>query len=306
MRIVCVGECMVEMAPRDAAGGFGMAFAGDTANTAWYLRQLRPDWRIDYLTAVGTDAVSDRMLRFLEDAGIGTGHVARVADRTVGLYLIELEHGERSFAYWRGESAARRLADDQGALDCALEGADLVFLSGITLAILAPRGRAALLASLARAARSGTIVAFDPNLRPRLWEGGAVMCEAVTETARQARIVLPSHDDEAAAFGDAGPAKTLARYAGVETVVVKNGAGRILYRHQNQGGHHDPVAVAEVIDSTAAGDSFNAAFLAALLAGEGVAAAAGAGAALSAHVIKGRGALVQPLSRAGQPASTAR
>ncbi|TKA96061.1 sugar kinase, partial [Cereibacter changlensis] len=111
-RFVALGEAMVEMAPTGEPGTFAMGFAGDTLNTAWYLRRALPGWSVDYATCIGTDAVSDRMLGFLEDAGIGVGHVARLAERTVGLYLIELRDGERSFSYWRGQSAARLLARD--------------------------------------------------------------------------------------------------------------------------------------------------------------------------------------------------
>ena len=94
MRVVCIGECMVELAPA-GDGLLRQGFAGDSFNTAWYLRQLRPDWVVDYVSRVGVDAISGAMLDFMAGAGIGTAHVARVADRTVGLYLITLNKGER-------------------------------------------------------------------------------------------------------------------------------------------------------------------------------------------------------------------
>ena len=294
-RVICIGECMVELAPT-GDGTFRMGFAGDTMNTAWYLRRrLSPDWEVDYLTAVGTDAISDRMVAFLSGAGIGTDQVARRVDRTVGLYLIELTGGERSFAYWRGESAARTLAADGMALASALDGARLAYLSGITLAILPEGDRAGLLDALAVFRAAGGTVAFDPNLRPRLWSSGEAMCAAVMQAAGVADIALPSFDDEAQWFGDSDPAATAARYAGagVATVVVKNGAGPILCRADGAEVWADPVPVPEVVDSTAAGDSFNAGYLAARLAGNAQAEAVAAGAWLAARVIGGRGALVE-------------
>ena len=294
-RILCIGECMVELAPQGDPGLFRMGFAGDTMNTAWYLRQLLPQAdTVDYLTAVGSDAVSDQLVAHLQDAGLGTDHVARRADRTVGLYMIQLQDGERSFAYWRGQSAARTLAAEDAPLEAALEGAGLVYLSGITLAILPPPDRDRLLRHLARVRSSGTRIAFDSNLRPRLWETPAVMTDAVMRAAAVSDIVLPSHDDEATWFGDADPAATAERYAraGASEVVVKNGSGPIRSLCDGTATDHAPVPVPRVVDSTAAGDSFNAGFLAGRLQGADVAQAVHLGARLSAQVIQTRGALL--------------
>lgn len=293
-RIICVGEAMVEMAPSAAAGDYRMGFAGDTLNTAWYVRRaLAGDWAVEYLTAVGQDAVSDRLVGFIADAGVGTGHIARIAGRTVGLYLIELKDGERSFAYWRGQSAARLLAQDTGHLADAFDGAGIVYLSGITLAVLEGSGRANLYAALAEARAAGARVVFDPNLRPRLWADDATMCRVVMEAAALSDVVLPSHEDEATFFGDADVRATADRYAdaGAGLVVVKNGGGEMLTRDGADYATHAPEVVARVVDTTAAGDSFNAGFLAAWVAGGDVAAAVRAGARLAAQVIGQRGAL---------------
>lgn len=295
-QIICIGEAMVEMAPSAVAGDYRMGFAGDTLNTAWYLRRALPEvWAVEYLTAVGEDAVSDRMIGFLQAAQIGTAHVARLAGRTVGLYLIELQDGERSFAYWRGQSAARLLAADAGLLARGLEGAGIVYLSGITLAILEGAGRAHLFAALAAARAAGARVVFDPNLRPRLWPDAATMCRVVMEAAALADIVLPSHEDEATFFGDADVQATAERYAaaGAGLVIVKNGGGEMLTRDGAAYARHAPEVVDKIVDTTAAGDSFNAGFLAAWLAGGDVAASVRAGARLAAQVIGQRGALCE-------------
>jgi len=113
---LALGECMVEIAP--AEGGLcRQGFAGDTFNAAWYARRALPGaWTVDYATQVGRDAVSDAMLAFMAGEGIGTGSILRREDRTVGLYLLSLKDGERSFSYWRGQSAARMLAEDPARL----------------------------------------------------------------------------------------------------------------------------------------------------------------------------------------------
>jgi len=294
---------MVEMAP--AGGGhFAMGFAGDTFNTAWYARRLLPaDWQVDYVTAVGADPLSDDMLDWIAAQGIGTGHVRRVPDRTVGLYMIRLKDGERSFAYWRGQSAARTLADDPAALAAAFAGADTLYFSGITLAILDDAARARFCAAVAAARAAGVHVAFDTNLRPRLWPGVQAMRAGLMQGAAVADTVLPSFDEEVTAFGDNCPEDTIRRYreAGASTVVVKNaGACCTAWSAQEGRAEVTPPPVARVVDSTAAGDSFAAAFLAARAGGAGLAAAVSAAAALASRVIGTRGALAPGIFEEGE------
>ena len=289
-----IGECMVEMAPsRD--GDYRLGFAGDTLNTAWYARRaLGPDWNVAYLTAVGDDEISRRMTDFIRDAGIRTDLIRQIPGKTVGLYLIQLADGERSFAYWRSDSAARRLAGDAETLEAALAAAGVIYVSGITLAILPADDRSVLLDAITQARRNGATVVFDPNLRPRLWDDLDTMRQAVMAAARVSDIILPSHDDEARFFGDPSPQATASRYAqaGADLVVVKNGAGEIASLARGEIGLHDPVRADSIVDTTAAGDSFNAGFLAAYLENGALAEAIGAGAKLAAHVISRRGALV--------------
>jgi 2-dehydro-3-deoxygluconokinase len=139
-------------------------------------------------------------------------------------------------------------------------------------------------------------VAFDPNIRPTLWDDAATLRAALTQAAGAASLVLPSFDDEQAAFGDATPEGSVARYlaAGAGLIVVKNGASPVVTGDRTGIlAHPTPALDGPMVDSTAAGDSFNAAFLAQWLRAPDVTAAVRAGQALSAQVIAGHGALVQ-------------
>jgi 2-dehydro-3-deoxygluconokinase len=286
---------MVELAP-EADGRFAMGFAGDTFNTAWYLRRSLPEsWQVDYLTAVGDDTVSTRLSDFIASEGIGTSHVRQIAGGSVCLYVISLSGAERSFTYWRSDSAARRLAEDEAALHRALAGAGLAYLSGITLAILPETDRARLLEALAEARAKGTLLAFDPNLRPRLWPDSDTMRRVVMQAAAGMDIVLPSFDEEALHFGDANPDATAERYqtSGARMVVVKDGAREVVLRKDGQTLRHQPDAATIVVDTTAAGDSFNAGFLAAHLNGRPLQEALAKAATLARRVIGARGALVR-------------
>ena len=138
-------------------------------------------------------------------------------------------------------------------------------------------------------------MAFDPNLRPRLWESVDEMTAAVMEGARVSDIVLPSFEDEAEYFGDADPQATAARYAseGADLIIVKNGPAEVFYQNGDESGVVTVPPVAKVVDTTAAGDSFNAGFFAALHQGKAIPDCILSGASIAGQVIGGRGALVK-------------
>lgn len=293
-RLLAIGECMVEL--MQAEGGLlRKGYAGDTFNTAYYARQYLPsDWSVDYLSAVGTDTISDEMLAFMQGHSIGIAHVAQIEGRSPGLYMIHLKDGERSFSYWRSASAARLLARDGDRLRAAMDVSDLIVFSGITLAILPPEDVETLLSELRRAKAAGKRIAFDPNIRPRLWDDAARMRDTITEGARAATLVMPSLDDETTHFGDAGLEETIARYRalGVADLVVKDGAKGATLVFGEERSHAPSAKVETIVDTTSAGDSFNGAFLARLATGASAQDAARFAANVAAAVIQHHGALV--------------
>ncbi|WP_193337009.1 sugar kinase [Devosia beringensis] len=276
---------------------YRLGYAGDTLNTAWYMRALLgDDWSVDYFTALGADKYSADIKAFLEANRIGTSHIRTIPERRPGLYMIHQADGDRHFTYWRDTSAAKLLADDKQALAQAVEGASMVYFSGITLAILAPRARGRLLGAIVRARDNGARIAFDTNLRPALWTSPRVMAGVLTAAASLCDIVLPTHTDEAPLFGDKNVDETADRYLelGVEEVVVKDGSGEALIATAHERVRVAPPAGATVIDATGAGDSFNGAYLSARLAGQSLQEAAEAAHRVARVVIGQKGALVDP------------
>ncbi len=277
-------------------GLYRLGFAGDTLNTAWYMKALTNPSRVsvDYLTAIGADQLSQKMLAFLQAGGIGTRFVTEIPDRTVGLYLITLTGAERSFTYWRNASAAKLFARDRAVLHSALEQADVIYFSGITLAILSPAHREIFLAVLRKLKRKDVMIVFDSNMRRRLWPSDAAMKQAVIAGYKVATLALPTFDDERAAFGDASPSGLIERIAsyGVQEIVSKDGENPCLVFANGKLLPVMPDPVLNVIDTTGAGDSFNAGYIAARLAEEEPAQAAKYAHSIAGRVICSRGALV--------------
>ncbi|MDQ1703084.1 MAG: 2-dehydro-3-deoxygluconokinase [Frankiaceae bacterium] len=269
-------------------------FAGDTYNTAVYLARNAPhdSVSIDYVTVIGDDWYSDRMLDAMQSEGIGDVAITRLPGRSPGLYLVRTsEHGERSFTYYRDTSPARTLFD---TADADLSSYDMVYLSAITLQILTPEARERLWAALATVRANGGRVAFDTNYRPAGWSSVQDARSAIERTLTITDIALPTLNDEQLLYDDLDADACLDRIAasGVPEIVVKDGPNGCVV--------HDPstrelvagVVAESVVDTTAAGDSFNGAYLAARLAGATPVAAAAAGHAMAVVVIGHPGAIV--------------
>lgn len=294
-RVVSVGEVMVELV-RGSDGRFSIGCGGDTFNTAVYLARHGVD--VAYATALGDDSYSDSVFALASAEGIATDLMLRVPGRLPGLYLIETNpDGERTFNYWRDSAPARQLfeLDAWSRIAESLMAARLVYFSGITLSLYSNVGLGRFLAVLEMARQHGAKVAFDGNYRPRGWKGDIQRTRTVfMEALKRVDIALPTFDDEALLWGDASPEATMERLHsfGVGEVAIKNGHNPALVA---AGGHQDFIAVDDVVkpvDTTAAGDSFNAGYMAARLNGENPAEAVAAGHKLAAEVIQHRGAIM--------------
>ena len=292
-RVVAAGECMLELSRQH--GSWQLGAAGDSFNTALYLRRLGADVR--YFTALGDDPFSQEMLQSWQVEGLDTSLVLRDPQRLPGLYAIRTdEAGERSFYYWREQSAVRRLFA-LGGIDAALAAAadcDLLYLTGITLSLFEASERRQWRALASEVRRRGGAVAFDPNYRPRGWSGVDEARDAMQMIAPEVSYWLTTDGDEKALYGSADAAAIVARWqgAGVQEVIVKQGArGATVNVDASVVGV--PVdGPVNVVDSTAAGDSFNAAYLMARMGGADVREAASRGNRMAGAVIQVPGAIL--------------
>ncbi|MDJ0683599.1 MAG: sugar kinase [Alphaproteobacteria bacterium] len=311
---VCVGECMIELNETDAAGAAGAAgagigghgfsvrrtFGGDVLNTSVYAARALAgsEARVSFATGMGDDPFSQDMVSAWAEEGVATDAVLTFPGRVPGLYAIRIDAaGERSFYYWRSEAPARDIFrhDAAPALIERLRSADMLYFSGISLAILDTASRDTLIEAAGEAKRRGGAVAFDTNYRPRLWDSPEAAADWMRKAVSACTIALPSIEDAQAMGWGETPADIAAAILafGCGEAVVRCGADPCLIatadgaRVEVPGEH-----VAHPVDTTAAGDSFNGAYLAARLRGAAPTEAAGQGHATAAHVIQHRGAIV--------------
>lgn len=298
--IAVIGECMLELShgaaqQADRSRPMTMRYGGDTLNTAVYL--ARHNVPVSYVTGVGDDVMSDWLIDEWQREGIDCSLVTQMPKSAPGMYMINVdEDGERSFEYWRENSPASKLFDDADKCDEIFESINShthVYLSGISLAILPPASRDRLFKCLSDFRKQGGKLIFDGNYRPRLWWGVLVAQEVYKKIYSMTDIALPTLEDEELLFGyeTAEQVIKVMRDFGVSEAVVKMGSeGCLAYCD------HENLFVAAVpsdpIDTTAAGDSFNAGYIAARLAEKDMHESCKAGHALASKVIQHQGAII--------------
>jgi 2-dehydro-3-deoxygluconokinase len=293
--VICVGEVLIELA-RGHDSRFGLSCNGDTFNTAIYL--ARAGIRTSFATALGDDPYSDGLVALAAAEGIGCDLIVRVAGRLPGLIMNDIDAaGERRPYAWRETSPAHDLFElpQWSRIAEGLLAARMIYFSGITLSLYSNLAIGRFLAALEMARQNGAKVVFDGNFRPRGWKGDLARTRTVfMEALKRSDIALPTYDDEAVLWGDPSPEATVERMRafGIGEIIVKNGPHSALVG-STQALEHVPVPELLVpIDTTAAGDGFNAGYLAARLNGATPVAAAAAAHRLAGEVIRHPGALM--------------
>lgn len=297
-QIGVIGEAMLELSHQTATA-LSLSFAGDTLNFAIYLRRLLQNQAFDvhYVTVLGQDVYSDQMLLDWQKEGLKTNLIRRIENKLPGLYLIRIDNkGERTFYFYRSDSAARELFKGDNLMDLSrqLAAMDYLYLSGITLAILDEASRECLLHILQKAKQAGAQIIFDTNYRPSLWANSDAAKKLMQAFLNYVDIALPTFTEDQLVFGDATPEASVQRLFenGVTEIVVKCGVEPALVATLDQQQRVPTCSVDKVIDTTAAGDSFNSAYLAARLLGFDPVKSCLYGHELAAKVIAQPGAII--------------
>lgn len=297
-RSICIGEASLELA-RGADGRFTLQCGGDTFNTAIYL--ARAGIPTAFASALGDDPYSDTIVALAAAEGVATDMIMHCPGRLPGLRLIgAAPQGSQQATRvdsWQDAAPSHDLFELPNWSRVAenLTAAKLIYFTGITLSLYSNVGIGRLLAAVELARQAGALVAFDPNFRPRGWKGDLTRTRTVfAEALKRVDIALPAYDDEAVLWGDPSPEATIERLQafGVTEIVVKNGPNSALVAVSGQ---NEAVPVPDVVvpvDPTAAGDAFNAGYLAARLSTRGTVDAVNAAHKLACDVIRHPGAIV--------------
>ncbi len=298
--VAIIGEAMLELSQVNSPAKtnsrlLNMGFGGDTLNTSIYLS--RAGINVSYVSALGDDETSAWLLAQWQGEGIDCSLVHRASNSVPGMYMINVdEDGERSFLYWRKNSPASRLFDEVALSESIFDSISkhpYLYLSGISLAILPDASRKRLLSLIKNYRESGGLVIFDGNYRPTLWNNQSQARNAYTQMYQLSDIALPTFEDEAMLFNyrNAEQAIEAMRAMGVRETVMKLGAQGCLSLVNAERGYVAAHAVTP-LDTTAAGDSFNAGFLAKRLTGSTISESCEAGHQLASQVIQYKGAII--------------
>lgn len=265
MKIGVIGECMIELSQHKEAAHIG--FGGDTLNTAVYLARLLPKehFSVHYISALGEDPYSQMMLNAWQHEGVHTNLVQQLKDKLPGLYSIVTDaQGERSFYYWRNNSAAKYWleTDETENVLLTLLDFDYLYLSGISLAILSETSRQKLFNFLPHFKAQGGKVIFDNNFRPILWGNLEKAQTAYRNILSLTDIAFLTLDDEEKLWGKQPLNTCIERTQewGVDEIVIKRGAESCIVVN-TQRFEIPAQKIEKVVDTTAAGDSFSAGYL---------------------------------------------
>ncbi|MET0346227.1 MAG: sugar kinase [Casimicrobiaceae bacterium] len=292
--IVALGEPLVEFnqAKADDPHTYLQGFGGDTSNMA--IAAARVGARAGYVTRVGDDAFGRMFVALWQREGVATDGVAVDADAATGVYFVTHGPQGHEFSYLRAGSAASRMAPSNLPRE-VIRAARILHVSGISQAISASACDAAL-AAMDEARSAGVRVSYDTNLRLKLWPLPRARAVILASLAR-CDYCVPSLDDARLLFDTADEAAIIdaCHRAGAPIVVLKCGARGCMV---SIGVRREAIAAHSVasVDATGAGDCFDGAFAARLVAGDDPFGAARYANAAAALATTGYGA-VAPLPR---------
>jgi 2-dehydro-3-deoxygluconokinase len=295
INIAVIGECMVELYEKEE-GIYQQTFGGDSFNCAVYLKRCLKKAKVEYITVLGKDNLSNKMLSFFHKENLLTSYVEQLENKNPGLYIINTKNGERSFEYWRGQAAAKELfvTSNLEKLAKDLMHFDMIYFSAITLAIMGEQGRDNFFKIIKKARAKGVKIVFDSNYRPRLYNSKDDAKRIYEKVVNYTDIFLPSIDDEIDLWGESDPLKIIEKSlkSGIEEIIITCGKEDIVCHYDGVTKYMKTKQLKNIIDSTSAGDSFNGQYLASRLKEKSIKKSVKKAKKLASKVIMHKGAII--------------
>nr|WP_319391127.1 sugar kinase [uncultured Cohaesibacter sp.] len=261
--ILCLGEPMLEF-NQQPDGNYMPGHGGDTSNCA--IAAARQGASVGYVTNLGADAFGNSFMKLWSEEGIDTSCVKQVDDAHTGIYFVTHDEDGHHFSYFRAGSASSRMQLEDLPLDAIRKG-KILHVSGISQAISASAADT-VFSAIETAQSAGLQVSYDTNLRLKLWplERARAIIHAGMS---QCDIALPGLDDARQLTGLEEPDAIVDFYLnlGASIVALTLGAEGTLVATPQERRQIKGRSV-KAVDATAAGDTFDGAFLARLVAGD--------------------------------------
>lgn len=297
--VLCLGEALIDFIA-DATGSlttvsrFLKCAGGAPANVAVGVARLGVP--CGFIGKVAADPFGDFLVTTLQTNGVDTRRMVRSRDAPTALaFVSRAASGERDFLFYRNPCADLQLTEQDLPLDW-LQRARFLHIGGVSLS--SEPSRQATLRAIQYAKVNRVVVTFDPNLRLELWKGGLAECRQVVRSALSfTETFLPSEEELLLLMNTNDLDKAISQVLdlGPRVVCVKQGSrGAFVAVKSATGrfeGSRQAAFTVPVVDTTGAGDGFNAGLVAGLASGMTLPMAVRQGTGVAALVITKKGAM---------------
>lgn len=262
-QLICIGEGLIQLAPPAGqtladSGTLDVYTGGAEMNVAMVARGFGIPTA--FLSRVGADALGERIVGVLSDAGVDVSRVERDSTRVTGMYVKDTGNAVTSMRYYRSGSAASCLGPEHAAhLRQFPSSAQWIHTTGITAAL---SSSASMLIERILVDRShGARVSFDINFRPSLWAHREA-ADDLAALASRADLLFVGLDEAETLWDCSDPDDVRAFFPDVPEIVVKDGARAAVSLTAEGSVREEPLHV-DVVEPVGAGDAFAAGYLSA-------------------------------------------
>ena len=293
INVCSIGEAMIEIS-NIKNSLYNQSFAGDTLNFCNYLDKKKLN--AFFLSAIGKSEINQSLLNFVKSKKISTKYIKQINQFEIGLYLIKnKDNGEKQFFYWRDESAAKQYFNNIDFLNLykELKNFDYIYFSGITLSII-HISKLNNFIKLLKLLKSKKIkIVFDFNIRPSRWnkKNLNIFLDSVLKFVD---ICFLSGEDMNY-WKNKNNIKSyeqiVRKYKLKHSIFRKNAKFTYVFLNKTRYVFKNKL-LKKVVDTSGAGDGFNAAYLSNFIVNNDPVLALKAGSSLGSKIVMKKGAIV--------------